>query len=76
MFEFGEEEVLSNLKKVSFRGLEEGPGAWRWTINGMHGVELVRVNSPFRKLKNAEEVMLCELHVQNLTGSFHSLYLG
>lgn len=45
IFDFGDEEVLGDLREVSFRGRgEEGAEAWRWTINRMHGIELVRVN--------------------------------
>ena len=47
------------LHEGSFRGWrEEGAGPWRWTINGIRGIELVRMNSPFNKLKNTVAVML------------------
>lgn len=50
IFEIVGKEVLGDLKKASFRQQgKEVSGAWRWKINGIHGTELVRVNSPFNK---------------------------
>lgn len=49
---------LGEYTKMSFRGLgEEDAGGWRRAINGIHGMELVRMNSPFNELKNTVEVM-------------------